>query len=172
MKTRENKRSPVAAICSALGTALLIILILACIPFTVPKILGYQAYTVVSGSMEPEIPTGSLVYIKETKPQEIQLKDVIAYYGGRDTNVIITHRVVENSTAKRQFITKGDANRTKDMNPVAYSNVIGRVELTIPKLGVIAQVLTSFAGKVACVCMIGAALLLHWLAALLDRCRD
>lgn len=172
MKARENKKSPVSAMCSALGTAILILLIVTCIPFTVPKLLGYRAYTVISGSMEPEIPTGSLVYIKATEPHEIQVKDVIAYYGGRDINAIITHRVVENSTAKRQFITKGDANRTQDMNPVAYSNVIGRVELTIPKLGVIAQVLTSFAGKVACVCMIGVALLLHWLAALLDRCRD
>ena len=172
MKARENKKSPVSAMCSALGTAILILLIVTCIPFTVPKLLGYRAYTVISGSMEPEIPTGSLVYIKDTEPHEIQVKDVIAYYGGRDINAIITHRVMENSTAKRQFITKGDANRTQDMNPVSYSNVIGRVELTIPKLGVIAKVLTSFAGKVACVCMIGAALLLHWLAALLDRCRD
>ncbi len=169
MKTRQSKRSPVAAICSALGTALLTILILTCIPFTAPKILGYQVYTVISGSMEPEIPTGSLVYVKKTVPQEIQKKDVIAFYGGRDTNAIITHRVVENSITKRQFITKGDANRTEDMNPVPYSNVIGRVELTIPKLGVIAQILTGFGGKVACICMIVVALLLHWMAAILDR---
>lgn len=172
MKARENKRSPVSAVCRALGTAILILLIVTCIPFTVPKLLGYRAYTVISGSMEPEIPTASLVYIKAIEPHEIQVKDVIAYYGGRDSNAIITHRVVENSTEKRQFITKGDANRTQDLNPVAYSNVIGRVELTIPKLGVIARGLTGFWGKIASICMVGVASLLYSLAALLDRCRD
>lgn len=130
-------------VCSALGTILLIVLIVGCLPLTVPRIFGYQLYTVISGSMEPEIPVGSLVYIKGMEPEDVEEKDVIAFYGGRDSNAIITHRVVENRVVMGEFITKGDANQTEDMNPVDYNEFIGRVELSIPAVGGIAQSLTS-----------------------------
>ena len=169
MKRKSFSRSPVCTICSALGTALLIILILACIPFTFPRLLGYQAYTVISGSMEPAIPVGSLVYIKDMEPEDVQKEDVIAFYGGRDVNAIITHRVVENRAEAREFITKGDANRLEDMNPVDYAHFIGKVEWSIPKLGGAAQFVTSRDGKIAAGCLIGLAVVLHLLAAVLER---
>ena len=49
----QKKKNPVATVCSLLGTILLIVLILGCIPLTVPKAFGYNIYTVISGSMEP-----------------------------------------------------------------------------------------------------------------------
>lgn len=170
MKSHNRKnRNPVYAICSTLGTVLLIIIILMCIPFTVPKLVGYQAYAVVSGSMEPAIATGSLVYVKATAPEDVMKNEVIAFYGGRDANTVITHRVVENRADAAEFVTKGDANRTEDMNPVSYENLIGRVEFSIPHIGVVAQILTSGRGKLAAVCAIGIALILHLLAGLLDK---
>ncbi len=60
-----------------------------------PPVFGYHIYTVLSGSMEPAIPVGSLSYIQETAPEDMKEKDVIAYYGGSDRTAIITHRVVE-----------------------------------------------------------------------------
>ena len=114
MNTKKTKKSPVAAACSALGTALLILLIVICLPLTVPKAFHYHVYTVISGSMEPAIPTGSLVYIKEMEPKDVQVDDVIAFYGTKDAASIITHRVVENRVLMGEFITKGDANATKD----------------------------------------------------------
>ena len=169
MKRKADRRSPVSVLCSALGTALLIILILTCIPFTIPKCLGYQIYTVVSGSMEPAIPTGSLVYVKAVEPEKVEVNDVIAFYGGRDTNAIITHRVVENRIGEEQFVTKGDANRTEDMNPVSYWNFIGRVVVSVPALGVGAQSLTGYEGKIAAGCLIGLAVVLHLLASFFDK---
>ena len=91
--------------------------------------------------------TGSLVYIKEEAPEDMQQDDIIAFYGTKDGASIITHRVVENRVLMGEFITKGDANKTQDMNPVPYGNFIGRVERIIPSVGEIAQVLTSTAGK-------------------------
>lgn len=169
MKRNENGKSPASVICSALGTALLTILILVCIPLTVPRFFHYQVYTVVSGSMEPAIPTGSLVYVKSVEPETVQAEDVIAFYGSRDTDAVITHRVVENRVDTGEFITKGDANRTEDMNPVEYDHFIGRVELTVSKLGAIAQILTGAEGKIAAGCMIGLAVILHLLATVFDR---
>ena len=160
-----------AMICSALGTILLIVVILACIPLTVPRVMGYQIYSVVTGSMEPEIPVGRMVYVKSIAPKELKEKDVVAFYGGRDTNAIITHRVVNNNLISGQITTKGDANKTEDMNPVSYSDVIGIVEYTIPKAGALAQIFTSTQGKIATAGVVGAAVLLHIVASLFERKR-
>jgi len=119
--------------------------------------------------MEPAIPVGSLVYVKSMEPRDVEKEDVIAFYGGRDANALITHRVVENRVIMGEFITKGDANQTEDMNPAAYEQFVGRVEMTIPKLGILAKIMTGREGKIAAGCMIGLAVVLHLLAALLDR---
>lgn len=89
LNTKKTKKSPVAAACSALGTALLILLIVICLPLTVPKAFHYHVYTVISGSMEPAIPTGSLVYIKEMEPKDVQVDDVIAFYGTKDAALLL-----------------------------------------------------------------------------------
>ena len=170
--TKKHKKSPVPAVCSVLGTAILIFVILLCIPFTIPKVLGGQIYTVVSGSMEPEIPVGSLVYVDGVEPEDVQVEDVIAFYGGRDANAIITHRVVENRVVVGEFITKGDANQENDLNPVNYHELIGRVEWSIPEVGMIAQILTGTEGKIAAGSLIGLAVVLHLIAAALEKKDD
>ena len=168
-RNRGNRKSPGAAICSALGSFLLIALIALCLPLTAPKAFGYHIYTVISGSMEPAVPGGSLVYIESVEPEDVAEGDVIAFYSAEDQASIITHRVVENRVLMGEFITKGDANRTQDMNPAPYANFIGIVRLTAPHVGRIAQVLTSTAGKIAAACAVAAAVLFHIAAAVLDR---
>ena len=167
MNTKKTKKSPVAAACSALGTALLILLIVICLPLTVPKAFHYHVYTVISGSMEPAIPTGSLVYIKEMEPKDVQVDDVIAFYGTKDAASIITHRVLMG-----EFITKGDANATKDMNPAPYDNFIGKVAYSIPKVGGIALVLTGVYGKILAGGAILGAVILHGIASVINSKRE
>ena len=79
----NNKKSGslAATLLSAFGTLIIIAVIVCMIPLAVPKLLGYQTYDVVSGSMEPEIPIGSLVLVKSTDPAEVAAGDVIAFYG-------------------------------------------------------------------------------------------
>lgn len=172
MNTKKTKKSPVAAVCSALGTALLILLIVICLPLTVPKAFHYHVYTVISGSMEQAIPTGSLVYIKEMEPKDVQVDDVIAFYGTKDAASIITHRVVENRVLMGEFITKGDANATKDMNPTPYDNFIGKVAYSIPKVGGIALVLTGVYGKILAGGAILGAVILHGIASVINSKRE
>lgn len=171
-KGYKKKKSPIATLCSVIGTILLIVIVAACIPLTVPKAMGYQIYTVVSGSMEPEIPVGSLVYIKYEEPKEIVEGDVIAFYGSDADGSIITHRVVSNSTAMGEFITKGDANEENDMNPVTYNQYIGKMVRSIPKIGGIVQTITGGSGKIAVGCVIGLAVVLEIIAAVLNRRLD
>ena len=164
MTKKDKKSHPVSAICSTLGTVLLILIIALCIPIILPQTLGYDVYAVISGSMEPAIPTGSLVIIEATEPSGIESGDVIAYHGGLDSNAIITHRVVENRVIMGEMITKGDANAEIDMHPIGYHEFIGKVIFSLPEFGELAQILTSVAGKITAACIIIAALLLHVLA--------
>ena len=102
-------------------------------------------------------------------PVDVQEKDVIAFYGGKDSNAIITHRVVENRVFMGNFITKGDANSDNDMNPVEYEELIGRVELSVPYVGTVAQFLTSLEGKITAASIIGLAVVLNILGSVLDK---
>ena len=72
-KNKEGKRRSSAALfCNIFGTVMLVALVLVCLPLTVPRLFGYHSYTVISGSMEPAIPTGSLVYIQEMEPEDVE----------------------------------------------------------------------------------------------------
>lgn len=122
--------------------------------------------------MEPAIPTGSLVYIQSCMPEDIEEEDIIAFYGGRDSNAIITHRVMENRVLMGEFITKGDANATEDMNPVPYGDFIGKVVRSVPRLGNGALMLNSLYGKAAAASVIGLAILLHVIAGSLNSRRE
>ena len=165
----KPKKNPLSAVCSIASSLLLVVLVLACLPLTLPRLFGCQIYSVISGSMEPAIPTGSLVFIMEGSPEDAQADDVVAFYGAMDSASIITHRVVENRVLMGELITKGDANQTNDMNPVPYANYIGRVVRSIPRAGRVAEVLTSSTGKALAACLIAAAVLLQGVSALLDR---
>ena len=64
----KKKHSRMGALCSGFGLALLVLVILLCLPLTVPRLLGYELYAIVTGSMEPAIPVGSVVYAKQAQP--------------------------------------------------------------------------------------------------------
>ena len=152
------------ALCSVLGTLILVGVIAAFFPLTVPRLMGYEIYEVVSGSMEPEIPVGSVIYVKAADADTIREGDVIAF--GKDGSVV-THRVEENRYVEGEFITKGDANREEDMEPVRYDSLIGRVECHIPVLGIIMSLLAGNAGKLYAVILTGCGVMFHMLATIL-----
>ena len=146
----DNGRSGlmIGRILSAAGTVIMALVVAACLGLVIPKIAGYEGYVVVSGSMEPAIPVGSIVFSKETDPSTLQTGDVIVFVDESRGTTPITHRVVSNDTAAGSIVTKGDANSREDLNPVTYSNVIGKVEMHIPGAGAYAALITTALGKV------------------------
>ena len=100
------------------------------------RLFGVQVYSVISGSMEPEYPVGSLIYVKEVDPAEIEVNDVITYVLPSETPS--THRVVRIDEENQLFYTKGDANETEDGAPVHFKNLIGTPVFKIPYLGYVA----------------------------------
>lgn len=145
---------------SFIGTVLLIVAIAACLGLAAPRFAGIDQYVVVTGSMEPAIPVGSMVYSAQTDPSTLSQGDVIVFYTGDNDGTPVTHRVVENNIANGELITKGDANEQNDLSPVLYANVIGKMVLHVPMLGYIAAPMTSLMGKIAMGCVILAAYLL------------
>lgn len=122
----------IPALCNVIGTLLLIAVIGTTLPLAIPSFLGYEAYNVVSGSMEPTIPEGSVIYVEHAEPSAIGEGDIIAFY---KEGTVVTHRVTENRVVTGVFITKGDANEKEDISPVQYSELIGRVKYHFPFLG-------------------------------------
>lgn len=159
-----NRNNKLPRVLSTLGTVILIVVILCCIPITVPRLFGYQIYNVISPSMTPAIPMGSLIYTSEVVPEEVAEDDVIAFYSGRDLGAIITHRVVQNKVVSGEIITKGDANDIADAEAVTYDQVLGIVVLHVPYIGNVFAVLTTIYGKIAIGCLIAFSVLLHLVA--------
>ena len=142
---------------SIAGTICVVLVILAAFPFTLPRIFGIEIYGILTGSMDPACPTGSLVYVKSVNPESLQEKDIVTFQKG---NLVITHRVVKNDVQKEELITKGDANNANDIQPVAYKQIKGKVALTVPLLGYLALRLNSAAGISVCVIILALGLML------------
>lgn len=98
-----------------------------------PNLFGYQMKTVLSGSMEPKIQTGSIIFIQQFEKDEILTEgDVITFLTEED--ILVTHRIIEING--NEFITKGDNNNGNDIKPVLSQNIIGKYTgITIPFIG-------------------------------------
>lgn len=165
-------RRKLGAVCGGLGIALIAAVILLCLPLTAPRLMGYQVYAIVSGSMEPSIPTGSLVYAKNAEAEDLAAGDVIVFMGGADGTSVITHRVTENHPQDRELITKGDANAANDVTPVPYQRVLGRVAFSAPKLGYFLPAVSTTQGKLSLLGVLAGAVVLRVLGGLLKSDRN
>lgn len=104
------------------------------------RLFGLNIYTVMSGSMEPMYPVGSLIYTRPVDTNTLKKGDVISFMN--DETTVVTHRIDEVITETSEtgeevirFRTKGDANNTPDNKLVHHKNVIGTPVATIPFLG-------------------------------------
>lgn len=90
---------------------------------------GYSLFEVQTGSMHGTIEAGDWIIIKSNR--DIQIGDIVTYKHGND---FITHRVIE--SYKGTYVTKGDANNTKD-DPIDQSQIIGKVVKTFHGFGIL-----------------------------------
>lgn len=122
-----------------LTSAMVIIAILFAFFISAIRIFGLQVFGVLTGSMEPAYPTGSLVYVKQVEPSTLRVNDVITF--SLSPNVIATHRIVEvvEENGATKYRTKGDANNAVDVSLVGAGNIIGKVVFSVPYLGDIAN---------------------------------
>lgn len=133
-----------------ISSIVLFILVLIIAVIFAPKLFRIEPMVVVSGSMEPSYMKGSLLYVKEDTG-EIKAGDAITFYRHGE---LVTHRVVEINTDEKTYITKGDANQVNDVQPVAWSDVVGVPVFDIPLLGYPAAFLGTTQGKFVFIVML------------------
>ena len=135
------------------------------------RLIGLQVFTVLSGSMEPTYHVGSLIYVKDVDPFELESGDVITFM--LDENTVATHRIVEvvpdeEDDSVVRFRTKGDANESVDGSLVHYKNVIGSPVFTIPQLGYVVSYIQNPPGTYVAISAGAILLLLVFLPDLFD----
>ena len=101
------------------------------------RFCGLQVYSVLSGSMEPDYPVGSLIYVRKVDYTTLKPNDVITYR--LDEKTLSTHRIVRVQTeGGYRFYMKGDANDDPDGAPVLPEDILGEIVFGIPLLGYVA----------------------------------
>lgn len=123
---------------NVVSTVLVVLIVLCAVFLMGSRIMGYQVYTVISGSMEPEYRVGDLLYVKKVDVNTIKVGDPITFILNEDL-VVATHRVVRVDSENQRFYTKGDANEIEDNDPVHFNNVIGVPQFSIPLLGYVSD---------------------------------
>ena len=135
-----------------------------------PLLTGGTTFVVAGGSMEPAIPMGSVALATPVSPDTLRAGDVVSLQTGPE-HAVFTHRIVRLATLPDGLYieTKGDANPAVDPALIAATDVIGRVDLSVPYAGYGVALLSAIQG-VLFVCSLAALLLVAaWLLESLEE---
>ena len=151
--TTQKKISIVVSVILVLSIILCVYVAIQVMSRGYVNLFGYSLFRVVTGSMEPTIPTGSLILMKHVDMDVVKLGDIICFKA-QDTAIfgkMMTHRVMEILPAKDNgvmFMTKGDANIALDGYLVTSTNFVGKVTWYTGQNSMMAKVFSVFTNKV------------------------
>ena len=135
-------------------TAVVIVTLIVAFP------LPFQRYVVLTDSMKPELPPGSLVFVYYDSPENVDEGDIIAFYATSGSKTPTTHRVVENDSSSHQFITKGDNNPDTDIDPIPWVRFVGKVVFHLPVIGYVMAMMTEMKGKIIMIAIAATAVIM------------
>lgn len=127
----------------------------------VPRLAGATPYTVLTGSMQPDLPPGTLVVVKLVDPEDLRTGDVVTIQLQSGKSGFVTHRVVAVGTSldgDLSFTTQGDANEVPDGDVRNPEQIRGKLWYSVPYLGHVNTALTGSQRQTA-VYVVAAALL-------------
>ena len=106
-------------------------------------VLGIQSFVVLTGSMQPTLPTGSIVFTKAFG--QYQIGDIVSFKNG---NVNVTHRIIDTQFKDNNlhYKTQGDANNTPDSQFVSNTQVLGKFFYHLPYIGKLSIFLKTLPG--------------------------
>jgi len=146
LKKGQKKQRSIFALISDMLFYLAIFTVLVAILTSAPvngsgsakMVMGYSYFTVLTRSMQDEIPKGSFILVKQTDPQDLNIGDNITFM--KDANTSVTHKIADiyenyEDSGVRGFQTKGVNNPYPDKDIVYESNIIGKVILVLPSVG-------------------------------------
>ncbi|WP_232466118.1 signal peptidase I [Diaminobutyricimonas sp. LJ205] len=120
------------------GGLFVLMLALAAAVIVVPAATGSVPLTVLTSSMEPTLPPGTLIVVQPVDTADIRIGDAITYQIESGKPEVVTHRVISitsSSDGGTTFVTQGDNNDAPDARPVVPDQVQGRVWYSVPWLG-------------------------------------
>lgn len=157
----------VKKICDFLSGVIFVFLLIMALLMFVPNLIGYKSMAVISGSMEPNIPVGSIVYAKKADFEDFKVGDVVSYRISESS--MVTHRVEEIDNDARTLTTKGDANETVDGSPVEENQIVGKVAFSVPLIGFISIYIKTPLGIAVGCAVIFVLILLNFIPDLLTK---
>lgn len=119
-------------------TLLAAMLFVLAVTVVIPRISGATPYTILTTSMKPTYPPGSLVVIKPADPAELVVGTAVTYQIRSGEPDVVTHRIVatqQSGGGETTYITRGDNNGADDENPVQYGQIRGKVWYSVPYMG-------------------------------------
>lgn len=137
---------------------LLAVLAILALTIVIPRLTGATPYTVLTGSMEPNYPPGTLIVVKPEDPAALQAGDVITFQKESGKLDVVTHRIIEvreNARGEKSFVTQGDANPSRDMNPVVPEQIRGKLWYSVPFMGYVNSVVTGQQRSIMIVVVVG-----------------
>jgi signal peptidase len=155
----------------------LILLILVAIllaAIVVPKASGAQPYTVLTSSMKPHYPPGTLIVVRKVDTSTLRIGEVVTYQIRSNDPAVITHRIVGftfDQQGNRLLTTQGDAVPVPDANPVQSEQVRGKLWYAIPYLGYVNNWITG-STRLIIVYVLAGALILYAAAQFVGSARD
>ena len=164
MSRTSSAVRPAAVLRAVLAAVAVGLLTAACAAGVASRLLHVRAVPVLTGSMSPQVPAGSLVLTTRVAPDALRVGDVIAFapplpyrtLGGRP----VLHRVasLQEQGGTTVLRTRGDANTAVDPWSIGLrpSATFGRSRVVVPHLG---RLVAGGRGS-ALALVLGAALLL------------
>ena len=141
---RVRARRTARAVGTAIAGGLLIIVCgLLVVTVGIPIVTGSDTYTVLTRSMEPGLPPGTLLVVRPAAAADLHIGNVVTYQLHSGKPDVVTHRIVRveaSSDGTRRYVTRGDANAVADASPVRAEQVRGRVWYAVPGIGWLAIV--------------------------------
>lgn len=127
---RGLTRLVLAGLVAAIVGALVVVAVL-------PRTTDAVAMTVLTGSMTPTIPAGSMILVRPVDPGTLQVGDIATYQEQEGVDTYITHRVVgvRERAGETRYVFQGDANPGPDLQAVRPGAVRGEVWFHVPYLG-------------------------------------
>jgi signal peptidase len=129
----------------ALLTVILFAMAAVTVLIVIPRATNGVAMTVLTGSMTPTLPVGSIIVDRPVDPGTLRVGAIATYQAEPGVEKYVTHRILEihTDTTPTTFTFKGDANRAADIDPIPATAIRGQVWFHVPYLGTIRDALQS-----------------------------
>lgn len=149
VETPKKEGSILRGIAQGISWVLLLFLIVVAMAvIVVPALTKSTPYTILTSSMVPTYPPGTLVIVRPVAIDDIHIGTVVTYQLESGKPELVTHRVVAINQpnmpgAEPTFVTKGDANDVPDAKAVQYLQIRGEVWYSVPYIGWINNVVNG-----------------------------